>query len=139
MSSNVTAGMLLYNGSRVVATKNKLEQLESQSEKYLNAQVQNIMAAVMTGYYDVIRQQAYIKTFDQSIDVAQKRLDIVKTQQSVGMANNADLFQSQLDLNTLLQVRQSQLLVVDQAKTDLLLLLNLRARLCYYYKGYDHC
>ena len=126
LSANVTAGMLLYNGFRVVATKNRLEQLAAQSEKYLNAQVQNIMAQVMTAYYDVVRQQAYIKTFDQSIDVAQKKLDIVKTQQNVGMANNADLFQSQLDLNALLQNRQSQLLVIDQAKTQLLLLLSLR-------------
>ena len=126
LSANVTAGMLLYNGFRVIATKNRLEQLAVQSEKYLNAQVQNIMAQVMTAYYDVVRQQAYIRTFDQSIDVAQKRLDIVKTQQNVGMANNADLFQSQLDLNTLLQNRQSQLLVVDQAKTQLLLLVSLK-------------
>ncbi len=126
LSSNVTAGMLLYNGSRVVATKKRLEELEAQSELYVNSQVQNTMAAVMTGYYDVVRQQAYIKTIDQSIDVAQKRLEIVKAQQSVGMANNADLFQSQLDLNTLLQTRQSQLLTVDQAKTELLRLLELR-------------
>jgi outer membrane protein TolC len=125
-SSNVTAGMLLYNGSRVITTKNRLEQIQSQSEKYLNSQVQNIMAQVMTAYYDVVRQQAYIKTFDQSIDVAQKKLDIVKTQQSVGMANNADLFQSQLDLNALLQNKQSQLLAIDQAKTQLLLFLSLK-------------
>lgn len=126
LSANVTGGMLLYNGFRVVATKNRLEQLQAQSEQYVNAQVQNTIASVMTGYYDIVRQQAYIKTIDQSIAVAQKRLDIVKTQQSVGMANNADLFQSQLDLNTLLQTRQSQVLVAEQAKTDLLVLLNLR-------------
>lgn len=126
LSSNVTAGMLLYNGSRVVATKKRLAQLELQSEKFVNSEIQNVMAAVMTGYYDVIRQQAYIKTFDQSIDVAQKRLDIVKAQQAVGMANNADLFQTQLDLNALVQSKQSQLLVVEQAKTNLLQLLNLK-------------
>ncbi|MBC7947729.1 MAG: TolC family protein [Chitinophagaceae bacterium] len=126
LSANVTGSILLYNGSRVIATKNRLDQLETQSEQFLNAQVQNLMAGVMTGYYDVIRQQTYIKTIDQSIGVAQKQLDIVKAQQNVGMANNADLFQSQLDLNALLQTRQSQLLIVDQAHTDLLLLLNLR-------------
>ncbi len=124
--SNVTAGMLLYNGSRVVATKHRLEQLELQSEQYLNSQVQNTMASVMTGYYDVVRQQAFIKTIDKSIDVAQKQLDIVKVQQSVGMANNADLFQSQISLNNLLQQKQAQLLVINQAKTGLLLSLNLR-------------
>lgn len=127
LSANVTAGILLYNGSRVWAAKNRLEELESQSEQYLNAQIQNTMASVMTNYYDVVRQQSYVKTISQSIQVAEKRLEIVKTQQIVGMANNADLYQSQLDLNTLLQTRESQLLIVQQAKTDLLTLLNLRA------------
>lgn len=126
LSANVTGTMLLYNGARVIATKNRLAQLETQSEQFVNAEVQNTIAAVMTGYYDIVRQQAYIKTIDQSIAVAQKRLDIVKTQQNVGMANNADLYQSQLDLNTLLQTRQSQLLIAEQARTDLLVLLNLK-------------
>jgi len=126
LTSGVTAGILLYNGSRVIATKNRLQQLESQSEQYLNSQVQNTMANVMTSYYDIVRQQAYIKTIDKSIDVAQQQLNIVKTQQSVGMANNADLFQSQISLNNLVQQRQAQLLVIDQAKTGLLLLLNLK-------------
>jgi outer membrane protein len=125
-SSDVTAGILLYNGSRVIATKHRLEQLQLQSEQYLNSQVQNTMASVMMSYYEIVRQQAFIKTIDKSIDVAQKQLDIVKLQQSVGMANNADLFQSQITLNSLLQQKQAQLLVIDQAKTGLLLLLNLR-------------
>jgi outer membrane protein len=125
-NSNVTAGMLLYNGSRVVATKKRLEELEAQSAQYVNAQVQNLMAAVMTNYFDVVRQQSYLKTLGQSLEVAQKRLDIVKTQQMVGMANNADLYQSQLDLNTIIQNRESQILAVQLSKTDLLTLLNLR-------------
>lgn len=125
-SSNVTGSMLLYNGYRVKATKNRLEQIELQSLQYVNAQVQNTIAAVMTKYYDIVRQQAYTRTIDQSIDVAQKRLDIVKAQQSVGLANNADLFQSQIDLNTLYQTKQSQQLIIEQAKTDLVLLLNVR-------------
>lgn len=126
LNSNVTGSMLLYNGYRVKAVKTRLEQVELQSLQFVNAQVQNTIAAVMTKYYDVIRQQAYTRTIDQSIDVAQKRLDIVKTQQSVGLANNADLFQSQIDLNTLYQTKQSQQLIIEQAKTDLLLLMNVR-------------
>ncbi len=42
------------------------------------------------------------------------------------MANNADLFQSQLDLNALIQSKQSQQLIIDQSKTELLVLLNLK-------------
>lgn len=125
-SSNVTTGMLLYNGARVVATKHRLEQLEAQSEQYLNSQIQNTMSSVMVSYYDIVRQQSYIKTIDTSIAVAQTQLNIVKIQQNVGMANNADLFQSQINLNTLVQQKQAQQLIIEQAKTGLLLLLNLK-------------
>ena len=45
---------------------------------------------------------------------------------SVGLANNADLFQSQLDLNALIQQKQSQQLIIDQAKTSLLTSLTLK-------------
>ena len=126
LAAGVSGSMLLYNGLRVVATKKRLAELEKQSLQYVNAQVQNVIAAVMTSYYDVVRQQGYIKTIDQSIDVANKKLDIIKAQQSVGLANNADLFQSQLDLNNLLQTKQTQQLVIEQAKTGLLTLLTLR-------------
>lgn len=126
LNSGVTASLLLYNGARVVSTKQQLQDLEIQSQQYLNSEIQNEVAAVMTAYYDVVRQESYMKTIDTSIAASEKRLEIVKAQQNVGMANNADLFQSQLDLNALIQSKQSQQLIIDQSKTQLLLLLNLK-------------
>jgi len=123
---SVDGSILLYNGMRVVATKNRLEELEKQNQEYLNATIENTIAAVMTQYYDVVRQQSYMQTLDTSIAVGQQRVDIVKTQLSVGLANNADLFQSQLDLNALIQAKQVQQLAIDQAKTTLLTTLTLK-------------
>ena len=127
-SANVTGSILLYNGMRVYSTKKRLEELEDQSREYLNSQVQNIIASVMTNYYDIVRQQSYAKTLTQSIDVAQKRLDILKTRQSVGFANNADIFQAQLDLNAAKQALESQQLIIQQTKTNLLTLLTLNPK-----------
>lgn len=126
LNVGVTGSFLLYNGSRVITTKKRLEELLAQNQQLLSAQVQTTIAAVMTKYYDVIRQQTYLKTIAQSIDVSQKRLDILNVRKEVGLSNNADLFQAQLDLNALVQTKQSQQLVVDQAKTDLLNLVFLK-------------
>lgn len=123
LNSSLNASILLYNGSRVTSTKKRLEELQAQSQEYLNSEIQDLVASVMTAYYDVIRQQSYMNTIDRSLDVSQKRLEIVKAQQNVGMANNADLFQSQIDLNALLQSKQSQQLAIDQSKVTLLQLL----------------
>jgi outer membrane protein len=126
LTAGVTGSILLFNGYRVVATKKRLEELQSQNQQLLNAQIQNTIAAVATKYYDVVRQQTYGKTLVQSIDVSRKRLDLLTTRKEVGLANNADIFQSQIDLNALLQTQQSQELVIEQAKTDLLNLISLQ-------------
>jgi outer membrane protein len=119
LTVGVTGSMLLFNGWRVVATKKRLEELEKQNQQLLNAQIQNTIAAVATKYFDVVRQQIYRRTIEQSIDLSKQRLDLIQVRKDVGLANNADLFQAQLDLNALIQNLQSQDLVIGQAKTDL--------------------
>jgi outer membrane protein TolC len=126
LNSNISASILLFNGNRVVSTKRRLGQLQKQSETLLNSQVQNIMGAVMTGYYDIVRQQSYVRTIERSIEASNQQLAIVKARQEVGLANNADLFQAQIDLNALQQALLSQQLIIDQAKTELLRLLTLK-------------
>ena len=127
LNSNITGSILLYNGGRVIATKKRLGQLQLQSQQQLMAQIQNILADVMIGYYDIVRQQNYIKTIELSIDASNKQLEIVKIRQQAGLANNADLFQAQIDLNNLQQAKLAQQLAIDQAKTELLRLLTLKS------------
>jgi len=126
LNSNISVSMLLYNGNRVVATKNRLAQLQKQSEELLNSQVQDIIASVTTTYYSIVRHQSFLKTIQRSIAASQQQLEIVQSRQKAGMANNADLFQSQINLNELLQTKLLQDLVIQQAKTDLLRLLTLK-------------
>jgi outer membrane protein TolC len=126
LQANFTASILLYNGHRVYSAKRRLEQMELMNKDSLNAVIQNVMAQIMTAYFDVLRQQGYFKTFDLAIEVARRKLEIVKTQQGVGLANNADRFQTEVDLNNLLQSRETQQIIVDQAKAELLRLLTLR-------------
>ena len=123
MNANVTAGILLFNGFRVKATQQRLAELQKMNEDMLNAQVQSTMAAVMTSYYDVVRQQNLLHTIEKSIEVSQQRIDVIKSRKEVGLANNADLYQAQIDLNALVQSKQAQLLIIDQGKTNLLSLL----------------
>ncbi len=120
LTANVTASILLYNGFRVKAAKNRLEELSRLNQGLLNAQIQNTLAAVNTSYYNVVRHQYFLKSINQSIEVSRNRLFILNSRKEVGLANNADIFQAQLDLNTLVQQAEAQTLVINQSKTDLL-------------------
>ena len=126
LSGAVNGYLLLYNGERVVNAKRQLGALETQTRQQLSSKALIVVNNVLLKYYDVVRQQSYAKTLQASIDAQKQQLTIVQAQQSVGLANNADLFQSQVDLNTQIQNLQAQQLIIDQDKTDLLTLLTLR-------------
>lgn len=121
--ANVNAGILIYNGKRVVAAKKRLEFQQDQSTEDLNSQLQNTIAQVATSYYDVVRQRSYINTIKTSIYASEKRLEILTVRQEAGLANNADTFQAQIDLNTLKQTLMEQEMVENIAKTQLKFLL----------------
>jgi outer membrane protein TolC len=125
LSESVAGTILLFNGSRVVSAKHRLDVTNEQAKQYLVSRTMLVAANVMMKYYDIVRQQSYATTLKKTVEVSQKKLDIIKVQQSVGMANNADLFQAQVDLNTQQLALQSQQLLVDQDITDLLTQLTL--------------
>ncbi len=119
LNGGLTATMILFNGYRVAATKDRLASIEKQTEAALQTQMLNTSSTVMQQYYNVIRQAAFLKTIEKSIEASEERVAIVKTRQAIGVANQADLLQSSLDLNALIQAKQNQLLVLEQVKADL--------------------
>lgn len=120
LNNSVNASMILFNGYKVKATKSRLESLERQNKALLESQWLNTISTVMQQYYNVVRQQAFLKTIVKSIETSKQRVEIVETRQKIGVANQADLLQSHLDLNALIQGQQNQLLIIEQAKADLL-------------------
>jgi outer membrane protein len=123
--ASVSASILLYNGKRVRSTKKRLAELQYQSQELLNSQIQNTIAMVMTSYYDVVRQLSYLNTLRASIQASEKRLEILQVRKEAGMANNADIFQAQIDVNTLNQTFRDQEMIAQVAKTELLRILTL--------------
>ncbi len=126
LNSSLTAGIVLYNGSRVVATRSRLQTLLKQSEQQLNLQIQNTIASVMVKYYDIVRQNEYLKILQTLLEVSEKKLEIVLARKNVGMANDADELQASIDVNSMKQSFRSQQLVIDQTKTELLQLMSLK-------------
>ena len=121
-SSNLgfTASMLLYNGGRVWATKNRLGELQRLSQQQLNATIQNAIADVMFKYYNVVQQQNFVTTLNQSIEVSKQKLALIEAKTNVGLLSDSELLQAQIDLNTQNQALQAQNIAIEQSKDDLL-------------------
>ena len=126
LTPNVQASILLFNGFRVKATQKRLQELELMSKEQLNAQIQNAVAEAMVKYYDIVRQQSYFRTIRQSIELSAKRLEILQAKKEAGLSNNVEIYQAEVDLNARKQDLQTQQLILDQAKTDLLNIMNMK-------------
>ena len=122
-NAGVTASLVLFNGFKVIAAKEQLSLLQRQSELELNLQIETTIAAIMENYYDILRQQSYLRIIQSSLDVSSGKLDIIKEQYKVGMANEADLLQAEIDLNIAGQSLKGQQLIIDQDKISLLQLM----------------
>jgi outer membrane protein TolC len=94
--------------------------LQKQSELEFNQQIQNTIADVMFTYFDIVRQQSYLNIIQSSLEVSSKKYDVIKERKNVGMANEADLLQAEMDFNLAEQNLKSQKLVINQTKTNLL-------------------
>ena len=123
INAGVMANMTLFNGFKIIATKERLSCLQQQSELLLNQQIQTSVADIMLKYYDIIRQESYLKIIQNSLDVSNKKLDIINEKDKVGMATAVDKLQAQMDVNSAEQNLKLQQTVVDQDKDDLLLLI----------------
>ena len=124
-NTGLASSYLLYNGGYVVANRKRLDELQQISELQLNSTVQNVLADVSLKYYAVVQQQRYIRTLEASTEVSRQKLQLIEARQAVGLANNADKFQAQLDLNAQLETQQQQALAARQATADLLRALTL--------------
>ena len=124
VNAGVSSGIVLFNGFRITATKEKLNRLQNLSEIQLNQQIQSTIANIMVTYYDIIRQQNYLKIIQNTLDVSNQKLEIINVKKNVGMADAVETLQAQTDVNSAEQLLEIQKMVVEQNKSDLLLLIS---------------
>lgn len=123
VSSGINSGVLLnwtvFDGLRMFATKERLSQLQQQGELNVKVQIENSIAAIITAYYDVVRQQQLIKAtgeaiklYDEQIKISQKKLDI-------GSGAKPELLQAKVDMNAQKAALLKYNAALDNAKVTL--------------------
>jgi outer membrane protein TolC len=129
VNAGVSAGIVLFNGFKITATKERLSRLQNLSEIQLNQQIQNSIADIMITYFDIIRQQNYLKIIQNTLDVSNQKMDIINVKKNVGMSDAVEMLQAQTDVNSAQQLLVIQKTVIEQNKSDLLLLINAKKQI----------
>lgn len=99
VNANLVASWRIYNGKRIEATKQRLEELEKIGDISVKQEMQRISYEVLLAYYNIIRLNQQIKAINAIIALSKERFTIAKTRFDVGSAAKTDLLQSKIDLN----------------------------------------
>ncbi len=83
----------LFNGFRVRANKEKLEQLELQSEGNATLVIENTIQGIILNYYQAKLQQEKILLLNNVIELSKQKWEYQKLRQDLGVALTVDLLQ----------------------------------------------
>lgn len=102
-SSNINGSIqlvwTLFDGTRMFATRERISQIEEQSELEVKSQMVNTIAAVIINYYDIVRQKQQLKAIQEQMSVSEERVKLAEKKLQVGTGIKPELLQARVDYN----------------------------------------
>ncbi|RYY29904.1 MAG: TolC family protein [Chitinophagaceae bacterium] len=103
-SSNLTASVglswTLFDGMRMFATKQKVEELVKLGSFNVKNQIGNTVSAVINNYYNVVRAKQQLKAVEEQMSISEERVKLADKKLSVGLGSKPELLQARVDLNS---------------------------------------
>ncbi|MCK5705833.1 MAG: TolC family protein [Cyclobacteriaceae bacterium] len=102
-SNNFSAGAafnwILFDGTTMFYTKDRLEELEKQGIAITESVIQNIVSQIAKEFYTVALEQIRLGLLFQNIGLSEDRLEIAKNKYEFGKSSKMEYLQAQVDLN----------------------------------------
>lgn len=134
-SNNINAALnlnwTLFDGLKMFATRDKAEELIKLGEFTIKNQVVNTVAAVITTYYNIVRQKQQLRAIEEQMQVSQTRVTLAERKLDIGVGAKPDVLQSKVDLNAQKAAILEQQTLIEQLKEQLNQVLNVQAATAY--------
>ena len=128
-TTNYNAGVnmvwTLFDGLKMFASKERLEEIQKTNEYAFKAQVQNVLSDVMKAFYNTALEQERLALLQSTLALSEERVGISKEKYEVGKASKLEYLQAQVDYNTDQSALVRQQEVIARSKLALLQLLGL--------------
>ncbi len=126
-SNNFSAGAafnwVLFDGTTMFYTKDRLEELEKQGVAITEAVIQNTVAQIAKEFYTVALEQIRLGLLEENIGLSEDRMDIAQNKYEFGKASKMEYLQAQVDLNrdkSNYMIQQENLAAAKTALNELL-------------------
>lgn len=109
----------LFDGMKMFATRDKVKELVSLGELTIKNQIINTVAAVITNYYNIVRQKQQLKAVEEQIVLSTERAKLAQYKLDIGVGAKPDVLQSKVDLNAQKSAQLLQKTLIAQLKEQL--------------------
>lgn len=116
----------LFDGLKMFATRNRLEELATLGELGVKNQVTNTVAAVINNYFNIVRQKQQLKAVEEQISINEERVKLADKKLSVGLGSKPELLQARVDLNAQKAAQLQALTLIAQLRDQLNQLIGFR-------------
>lgn len=99
VNGSVQLAWTLFDGTRMFATRERISEIEEQSELDLKDQMVNTIASVIVNYYDIVRQKQQLKAIQEQMSVSEERVKLAEKKLQVGTGIKPELLQAKVDYN----------------------------------------
>lgn len=119
VSGSVQLVWTLFDGTRMFATRERISEIEEQSELEVKNQMVNTIAAVIINYYDIVRQKQQLKAIEEQMSVSEERVKLAEKKLQVGTGIKPELLQARVDYNAQRTQVLQQEAIIAQLKEQL--------------------
>ena len=109
----------LFDGTRMFATRERISQIQEQSELEVKEQMVNTIASVIVNYYDIVRQKQQLKAIQEQMSVSEERVKLAEKKLQVGTGIKPELLQARVDYNAQRTQVLQQEAIIAQLKEQL--------------------
>jgi len=100
MNYGVNLGWTIFDGFRMFARYDQLQELEKLGGTELKFTVLTRVGDVLTTYYDLVQQQQTLKALDTAVVISKQRVTWADNRFTIGKAAKLDVLNAKVDLNT---------------------------------------
>lgn len=119
VSASLNAVWTLFDGTRMFATKQRIDRIAEQGELVVKDQMTNTIASIITNYYDIVRQKQQLKAIQEQMSVSEERVKLAERKLQVGTGVKPELLQAKVDYNAQRTQVLQQESIIAQLKEQL--------------------
>lgn len=127
-TNNLNGGIQLswtvFDGFNMFIQRDKLNELEKLTNYQLLSIIENTISQVSRVYYEIVVQQKMLEVYNHALENSKQRVVFAKARLELGKGSQLDYLQSVVDMNADSAACIKQVLLINNVKSDLNLLLS---------------